>query len=355
MPENPLASVDLLPRVQSALDQFIQHRLPALADISADALILGESLHDYVRGGKRLRPAFAYWGYRSAGRPDCDQIIQAASSLEFLQACALIHDDVMDDSHVRRGKPALHKYFERLHQDSGWTGSAQLFGIGSAILVGDLALSWADEMLLLSGFDASLITRAKAMYDTMRSELMAGQYLDLLEQSRKGTSAESARNVIRYKSAKYSIERPLHIGAVLAGADDAHLKVLSDYGLAIGEAFQLRDDLLGVFGDAEVTGKPQGDDLREGKQTVLIAYAREHDDHATQKLLNDHLGQPDLQTQHIADLQDALHNTGAVSRIELDIETLTQQALAALSTDLIPDQTREALTHLAYLATQRTS
>lgn len=355
MQENPLSSVELLSRVQIALDEFITPRLTVLETTSPDSLVLGQSLHTYIQGGKRLRPAFAYWGYRSVGLPDCEAIIQAASSLEFLQACALIHDDVMDDSHVRRGKPAMHKHFEQLHRDAGWGGSAELFGIGTAILVGDLALSWADEMLLLSNFETSAINRAKAIYDTMRTELMAGQYLDLLEQSRKGTTADSARNVIRYKSAKYSIERPLHIGAALGGADESHMAVLSAYGLAIGEAFQLRDDLLGVFGQSDVTGKPQGDDLREGKQTVLIAYAREYDHQPTHTLLDEHLGNPNLNTSQLEDIHTALHETGAVARVESDIERLTHNALVALESDSIPTETRTALKHLAYLATQRTS
>ena len=355
MQDNPFDSVDLLARVQQVLDDFIAERMPALTQISADSAILAEALHTYIRGGKRLRPAFAYWGYRSVGHPDSDAIVHAAASLEFLQACALMHDDVMDASDMRRGMPAMHKHFEVTHKDQQWSGSSELFGIGAAILVGDLALSWADEMLLESTFESQVLKQAKDMYDVMRTELMAGQYLDLLEQSRQGTDAHAARNVIRYKSAKYSIERPLHIGALLGGASQDHLKVLSNYGLAIGEAFQLRDDLLGVFGEAHVTGKPQGDDLREGKQTVLIAYAREHADKDISVLLDSHLGKNDLDDQTLGALHAALHDSGAVQRIEDDIDRLTEQALTAISTSTIPAPAQSALTQLAYLATQRTA
>ena len=354
MEQNPLDENNFRDRVQSVLDDFVMKHQDALSVISRDTLALADSLNTLLAGGKRLRAAFAYWGYRSTGAPDDELIIRAASSLEFLQACALIHDDVMDGSDMRRGNLAVHKQFEKLHLDSQWQGSAVDFGAGSAILVGDLALSWADELLATSGLNPSAWLSAKVIYDIMRTELMAGQYLDLLEQSRRGTKVAAARNVIRFKSAKYTIERPLHMGAAIAQADKEHQEILSRFGLALGEAFQLRDDLLGVFGDSETTGKPSGDDLREGKQTVLIASALEVCPAEQISFITEHLGSSLISSEIIAEIQGILISSGAVDRIENEIESLTASALEAITTSKIDQESQVALGKLAVLATQRT-
>lgn len=355
MSQNPLDEQDLRVRIQAVLDEFVgTHRGP-LDEASPDASALCDSLLDLLSGGKRLRAAFAYWGYRSTGAPHNDGIIKAAASLELLQACALIHDDVMDGSDTRRGKPAIHRHFENVHNKASWQGSSAGFGVGAAILVGDLALSWADTLLCDAGLSSEELNRAKSVYDVMRSELMAGQYLDLLEQARQNTTPQQARNVIRYKSAKYTIERPLNLGAAIANADQAHQNVLTTYGLALGEAFQLRDDLLGVFGTPEQTGKPAGDDLREGKQTVLVATARGANKEAVNALLEQHLGDSQISSQNIELLQDALLSTGAVDEIEMQISRLTHEALDALDSPTIEPYAREALTKLAIMATQRNS
>jgi len=353
--QNPLDEQDLRLRIQEVLDEFVGIHRRALDEASTDASRLCNSLLDLLAGGKRLRPAFAYWGYRSTGAPHGEGIVRAAASLELLQACALIHDDVMDGSDTRRGKPAIHRQFEYLHDSEGWQGSSADFGIGAAILVGDLALSWADTLLCDSGLSAQELSRAKSIYDVMRTELMAGQYLDLLEQARQNTTALAARNVIRYKSAKYTIERPLNLGAAIANADQTHQDILTTYGLALGEAFQLRDDLLGVFGTPEQTGKPSGDDLREGKQTVLVATARAANIEAVNKLIDLHLGDPQISTHNIENLQAALMSTGAVDDVEQQISRLTQQSLEALDSPAIDPSARQALTQLAIMATQRNS
>jgi len=314
---------------------------------------LVDSLETLLKGGKRLRPAFAYWGFRSVGLDDNESIVRAATSLEFLQACALIHDDVMDDSDVRRGNPSAHKQFESLHTGNQWAGEPRSFGTGAAILIGDLALSWADELLGNSGLSHDEHRRAKRIYDVMRTELMAGQYLDLLEQVRGDTSRETALNVIRYKSAKYTIERPLHIGAAIAGASPAHQELLSEYGLALGEAFQLRDDVLGVFGDKIVTGKPAGDDLREGKQTMLIARARELASPAGLSTLTSLLGRKDLTDEQVCELQNVISDCGALAETEAHIDELTALSLDSLQSPLINDDAREALQLLAVMSTQR--
>ena len=353
MPIHPLDENDLRVRIQTTLDEFIAEHRTICKSVSPDVLPLVDSLELLLKGGKRLRPAFAYWGYRSVGAQDNENIVRAAASLEFLQACALIHDDVMDDSDVRRGNPAAHKQFETLHEANQWSGGAHHFGAGAAILIGDLALSWADELLGNSGLSSEEHRRAKKIYDVMRTELMAGQYLDLLEQVRGDTSHESARNVIRYKSAKYTIERPLHIGAAIAGATPAHQDLLSEYGLALGEAFQLRDDVLGVFGDKVVTGKPTGDDLREGKQTMLIARTRELISASELATLNSHLGRKDLDEDQISQLQSLISDCGALAEIEAQIDELTALSLDCLQNPLISADAREALQLLTVMSTQR--
>ncbi|MGA0003439.1 MAG: polyprenyl synthetase family protein, partial [Candidatus Nanopelagicales bacterium] len=352
---NPLDANGLRERIQTNLDDFVSEHRSLMIDVSPDTLPLLDSLVGLLVGGKRLRPAFAYWGFIAAGGQDSDEVVRACASLEFLQACALIHDDVMDASDTRRGKPAIHKQFESLHNSNSWNGSAKLFGEGSAILVGDLALSWADEMLLTSGLNNDQLIQAKAIYDIMRTELMCGQYLDLLEQVRGDITHERAEKVIRFKSAKYTIERPLHVGAAIAGADPKLSQVLSDYGLALGEAFQLRDDLLGVFGDSSVTGKPAGDDLREGKQTMLIAFANSNANPGDKKFLAEHLGTQDLGSDTITRLQNILVSCGAQDFVENRISDYLAKSLAALESLAKDSEAKSALTELAILATKRSA
>ncbi len=281
--------------------------------------------------------------------------MHAATSLEFLQACALIHDDVMDGSDTRRGLPAVHQRFAGHHRDAAWFGDSSGFGVGAAILLGDLCLSWADQILFTCGLPADAVRRAKPVYDEMRTELMAGQYLDLLEQARGGGSTERAMKVVNYKSAKYTIERPLHLGAALAGADEAVTRAYSDYGLPLGEAFQLRDDVLGVFGDPKETGKPAGDDLREGKRTVLIAKALEQASASQADFINEHLGDQALDAENIASLRSIIQETGALAAVEQHIEERLTQALAAAESPAIERDAQAILVGLALAATRRST
>ncbi|MEX1210560.1 MAG: polyprenyl synthetase family protein [Candidatus Nanopelagicales bacterium] len=350
---SPFDVEDVRPRVQKVLDDVIARQRQLLDGVSEDLDPLVEAASDLLRGGKRLRPAFCWWGYRGAGGADTESALQAAAALEFLQACALIHDDVMDGSDTRRGMPSAHHRFAMLHRGSEWLGSPEAFGVGAAILLGDMCLSWADEVLLTSGMPTAPLDRAKRVYDEMRTELMAGQYLDLLEQARGGGSVERAMTVVRYKSAKYTIERPLHMGATLAGADGAVLTAYSGYGLPLGEAFQLRDDVLGVFGDPAETGKPAGDDLREGKRTVLIATAMDRATPAQAAELRRRLGDPGLDADGVALLRCVISDTGALTHAEALIESLTDDALTALDAVDLHDPAREVLAGLAYAATRR--
>ena len=353
-PGSPLDAEDLRVRVQKRLDDFLAAQVPVLDDVSPDLAPLSDALLDLLRGGKRLRPAFAYWGWRGAGGADCEEAVTAATALELLQACALIHDDVMDGSDTRRGLPAAHRRFATLHRGNEWLGSSEGFGTGAAILLGDLCLSWADELLMSCGLPPRSVMRAKPVYDVMRTELMAGQYLDLLEQARGGGSATRAMRVVRFKAAKYTIERPLHLGAALADAPTELVVTYSGYGLPLGEAFQLRDDVLGVFGDPAETGKPAGDDLREGKRTVLVATAQEAASPAQAAVLRRRLGDPALDSDGVDELRGIIVDTGALRHVEALIEALTGQALRALASPYVDEPARDVLHGLAVAATSRT-
>lgn len=360
MPDHVLDLADLRDRVQCVVDTTLTNQGALLESVSSDLSEFTAALTALLSGGKRLRPAFCYWGWRGAkGAPDNspeldDAALRAAASLEFLQACALIHDDVMDGSDTRRGLPAAHRRFATVHRGAGWCGTSEDFGVGAAILLGDLCLSWADEILLTSGMPEASLRRAKAVYDEMRTELMAGQYLDLLEQARGGGSVERALRVVQYKSAKYTIERPLHIGAALAGADSAVFEAYTAFGLPLGEAFQLRDDVLGVFGDPQETGKPAGDDLREGKRTVLVALATERANQEQSLILRSHLGDPTLNPDGVAALREVIQSTDALADTEAMIDDLLNKALNAAQAEVIAEPTQEVLTALAYAATRRT-
>jgi geranylgeranyl diphosphate synthase type I len=341
-------------RVHDVLAAFLAEQSLALNRISADFGPVGDVLSAFLLdGGKRVRPTFAYWGYRGAGGFDGDEIVAAAASLELLHACALIHDDVMDGSDTRRGMPAVHRRFTRVHGQHAWQGSSESFGKSAAILLGNLCLVWAEQMLATSGMPPSALARARPIYDEMRVELMAGQYLDVLEQARGGGDMDRALRVARFKTAKYTIERPLHVGAALAGDDPAVRRTYTAYGLPLGEAFQLRDDVLGVFGDPEVTGKPAGDDLREGKRTALIAMTLRHANPAQCAVIERHLGDPYLDSSGIAALRDVIVGTGALDQVEALIERRTSEAISALTRGPLAADAAGVLEDLAVAATER--
>ncbi len=335
-------------RFDSELESFLVARRKELAAIDSSLAPVADALESFVlNGGKRMRPAFAYWGYRGCDGPDCPEVMAAITALELLHAGALIHDDVMDASDTRRGEPAVHRRFATRHAEQDWSGDPRRFGENAAILLGDLCLVWSDEMLNQSGVTPSRLAAARPYFDSMRTEVMAGQYLDVWAQASRDSSAAQASKVVRYKSAKYTVERPLLIGAALAGAAAEQLIAYSGYGLALGEAFQLRDDVLGVCGEESETGKPTGGDLREGKRTYLVAAAMESADESQRAAMDTLLGDPKLDDAGVRQLQEIISATGSLARTEERISSLTSQALAALeSADFDP----EAVTALRDLA-----
>jgi geranylgeranyl diphosphate synthase, type I len=343
--------------VQETLDDFLDAQGALLAPLGDDAARLLVQARTSVTGGKRFRAAFCYWGHRALAptpSPSADEaaLVRACSSLELLHASALVHDDYMDASDTRRGRPSSHRVLEAQHREAGWRGSPEQYGAAGAILLGDLLQAWADEMLRGSGFPVDRTLAALGLFDITRSEVIAGQFLDVSVQARGHASVETAMTVLRYKSAKYSIERPLHIGAALAGASAADLEALSAFGLPLGEAFQLRDDLLGVYGDPVTTGKPAGDDLVEGKRTVLVALALEGASTADAKLLDGALG-GQLTQSEVDRLRSVITDSGAQAKVEAMIADLCDTAVAALESAPIDASAREVLRLLASAATQR--
>ncbi len=360
---SPLDVADLRDRVQKSLAAFIAGRTAALDAIAEELGPVGERISEFLLdGGKRLRPAFCYWGWRGAGGDDIDEIVAAASSLELLHACALIHDDVMDGSDTRRGRPAVHRAFAALHRGEAWLGDPEGFGRSAAILLGDLCLIWADRMLNTSGLSAETLHRGASTYDEMRIELMAGQYLDVVEQAIGGAASgghrlsgvDRAMRVALYKTAKYTIERPLHLGGVLAGASPQLLAAYTAYGIPLGQAFQLRDDVLGVFGDPDETGKPAGDDLREGKRTALIAMALDRAGPDDAAVVRRHLGDPHLDVAGVEQLRSVIDRSGALAEVESLIARLTEEALMGLASAPVEGYAANVLESLAAAATSRT-
>jgi len=341
-------------RVDRALQAFVGQQRGVLLAAGDDLRPVAESIAGLLAGGKRLRPAFCYWGWRGAGGPDCPEIINAAAALELLHAGALIHDDLMDASDTRRGQPSLHRQFEARHTGHRWHGSAAAFGMGVAILLGDLLICWTDEMFHASGLPGDALRRGRPVLDRMRTEVFAGQYLDLLGQAAGDETVAGALRVVEFKTAKYTIERPLHLGAALAGAGGADLAAAyTGYGLPLGIAFQLRDDILGVFGDPAQTGKPAGDDVREGKRTVLLAIARSRATAAQARVIDRYLGDPLLDEAGTAEIRAAITGTGAVAECERMIGRHVSEAIAALEGAPMTGEAREALAELAVAATTR--
>ena len=341
--------------VQQALDGFLDEQAARLAPLGDDAARLLAEARVSVSGGKRFRAAFCYWGHRAVEPAPGDDraLVRACSALELLHASALVHDDYMDASDTRRGRPATHRTFGAEHRDDGWRGDPEQYGAAAAILLGDLLLGWSDEMLRRCGLPWDRVGPALDLFDQCRSEVITGQFLDVSVQARGRADVDTAMTVLRYKSAKYSIERPLHIGAALAGADEATLASLSSFGLPLGEAFQLRDDLLGVYGDPETTGKPAGDDLIEGKRTVLVALALDGAAPADATRLDAALGRR-LSRDEVEDLRGIIDGSGAHAQVEQVIGELARLAVAALDDAPIDETARRVLRELASAATQRT-
>ncbi|MGR2753567.1 polyprenyl synthetase family protein [Agromyces arachidis] len=364
----------LVDLVNERLEEFLADRATILRSIADDLDPLSAFSERFLSGGKRFRARFCHLGYEAVRGADGARgdaaasaeryaVVSASAALEVFHAAALVHDDLIDHSDTRRGAPSSHRVFEAQHRGAGWAGDPADYGRGTAILLGDLLLGWSDELLDegLATLPATAAARAARLeFNRMRTEVTVGQYLDILEERAWRTRPETdqrarAERVVVYKSAKYSIEAPLSIGGAIAGAGPAQLDALRAFGLPLGIAFQLRDDLLGVYGDPEVTGKPAGDDLREGKRTVLVAIARERMQPSERRVLDELLGDPELDDDQVRMLQRGIRDAGAVDALESVISANTDQAMAALAVAPIDPAAASGLADLARAVTRRVS
>lgn len=349
---------DVQERAREMLTGFVRDRCAEHVRGVPGAEFVTELLGEYVTGGKFVRSTFAYLGWLCGGTGDSDAALRAAASIELLHAFALLQDDVMDSAPMRRGRPAAHLRLADWHQAQGLAGDAGRFGESAAILLGDLCLVWAGQMLRESGLSAAALGRGWPYYDTLRGELAVGQFADLAHDARRRPAMTQVLDVIRRKSGNYTVRRPLELGAALAGCDAAVVRVLGVYGELVGEAFQLRDDLLGVFGRSAVTGKPNSGDLRELKATSVVVLACEMAT-ASQREQFDRLCARDQLTEaEIARWRGLIEETGAVTRIEQMIESRVATAWASLESAAVEGAplgtfVRTALRDLAISATDR--
>lgn len=343
-------------RVLAALRHHLDGRREVVAGVDDRVDRLAGLLSDFVLGGgKRMRPRFALAGWSAAVPEDAavpEEIITACAALELIQACALIHDDIVDASDTRRGHPTVHRSIEAAHAREGWSGDPARYGVSQAILVGDLALTWADEMFVTSGADPVALGRALGPWYAMKTEVLSGQMLDILAEASGATDELTPTRVNRYKTAAYTVERPLHIGAELAGAGPDTVAALRRLGVAVGQAFQLRDDMLGVYGDPQETGKPSGDDLREGKRTLLLARGIALAPAGDADFLLSVLG-TDLDAAELDRARRVLVDSGAVASVEAEIDTLTVRALDAIDSESVSEHGRVTLRALSEAATRR--
>ena len=348
--EAPPSLRTIADRVASRLDAVLTPELDRWTALDPD-------LHDpmaeirrlVLSGGKRLRPAFCQWGFVGAGGdPESPLIVDAGAAFELMHAFALFHDDVMDAAESRRGEPTTHTVFADRHAASGWAGESRRFGEGIAILIGDLAFVYADQLLA----DANPV--AWRIWNELRIELNVGQVLDILGSVSGVRDVAQAERICRYKSGKYTIERPLHLGVALAAPErfDELAAGLSAYGLPLGDAFQMRDDVMGAFGDATATGKPVGGDLREGKPTPLLARALAAAT-SVQRAVLDGVGRPGLDDGEVAAIQQVIVDTGALADLEATIVRLTDEAVAAIARVELTVEARDELVALADFVSQR--
>ncbi|MGN7970142.1 polyprenyl synthetase family protein [Microbacterium sp. 22296] len=357
MPTSP----EPIEAVSQRLDNFLTEQLLYAAALGPEAEMLTRSGASALRGGKRLRARFCLTGWECV-RPSVtgfdDAALAVATSLEVFHAAALVHDDLVDNSDTRRGQPAAHRALQSAHRAAGWTGDSDAFGRSGAILLGDLLVAWSDDLLEEGLRGSPTADETRRAYAQMRRDVTIGQFLDVAEESAytvhpDDTHAERALRVASYKSARYSIQQPLQIGAALGGAAPAQSDALGRFGHDVGMAFQLRDDVLGVFGDSAVTGKPVGDDLREGKRTVLVAYAREAVSPRERQAIDERLGDPALDTEQIGILQRTIVDSGALARTEELIAHYARRADLALAEAPLRADAVDELRALARAATDR--
>jgi geranylgeranyl diphosphate synthase type I len=359
--------------VSESLTEVLAAGRQSLESIGTDADLLGSVAATLIVGGKRFRARLAYWGWRAAlsdgdayaGNDDSiDSFVveRLATGLELFQTAALVHDDIIDNSDTRRGTQAAHRQFHSVHDDRNFVGDPVMYGTSSAILLGDLLLAWADDQFLSVALTIAPESQ-RAFRDelrTMRTDVTAGQFLDNHDSSAWRTfdqdaAVERAQRVVMYKAAKYSVEAPIILGSMVGNASASLISGLRAFALPLGIAFQLRDDVLGVFGDEAQTGKPAGDDLREGKRTVLVAMARRRADRSTLAMFDELIGDPSLSNEQVDTLRASISATGALDELEDLIERSREQALTSLDALRLDASVDRELRSMVDIITTRTS
>lgn len=330
--EAPYTALDATVAVSGVLAEYLDVRLREAVQVDqVFAREVARRVASFVqRGGRRFRTAFLWCGWRAVDDArDPGSLLRVGAALELLQGCALMHDDVMDGSPVRRGAPAMHADFARTHRAANMRGASETYATAAAVLAGDLALAWADDLLTDTALGSRHGRLLHAEWQAMRCEMVAGQYLDVHAQATGSSAADEAVRIATLKSALYTVARPLAMGASLAGADGPTLKALRSAGHCAGLAFQLRDDLLGAFGDPAVTGKPADEDLRGRKLTYLLAVAvrlasASDDADAVGALRPDDVPRSDAE---VARMRAAVERTGARAVVEAEIADLCSVSL----------------------------
>jgi geranylgeranyl diphosphate synthase type I len=340
---------ELAQAVESCLARIIDTEQSRWVDAHPDLGVVFDEIRGLaLGGGKRIRPAFCLLGALVSNGSQSSEVVRAGAALELLHAMALFHDDVIDGSLSRRGRETTHVRQTRLHRDSSWAGDASRFGDGVAILVGDLAYVLADQLM------EPMNARVRDVWSQMRIEVNIGQYLDVVGSARRDFTAATAARIALFKTAKYTVERPLHIGSLIADPSTGQptLDVLSGVGVLLGIAFQMRDDVLGVFGEPNVTGKPAGDDLRESKPTALVAAALSA---ATpeQRAVLGRIGSPDLDVDAIDAMRQVIVDTGALAETEARIRDLVDEAIEGLGALSLRDDVKTNFVDLAHAVAWR--
>jgi len=349
-PGAPSFLIELAARVENYLATLLAAEEARWVEVNPTLAVPFSEMRGLVlAGGKRLRPAFCYWGSIATGAdPSDERIVRTGAALELLHAFALFHDDIMDGSLTRRGVETTHVRHSALHKEQSLDGDATRYGDGVALLVGDLTYVYADDLM------ADTSREARAMWSELRLELNIGQFLDIVGSARRERRQAEAEQICRYKSGKYTIERPLQLGALVTSAPlpTGVLEQLSAIGLPLGDAFQMRDDILGVVGESSVTGKPAGDDLREGKPTPLLALTTKLASPTQQEVLNK-VGRPGISVSDIADIQEVIQQTGALQTMEDRITELTAESVSNLSGLALGNEAIEQFKALAHLVSWR--
>jgi geranylgeranyl diphosphate synthase, type I len=341
--------------IDVALADALDRALPRLEARHPALTPAADALRAFVADGKRIRPALLLLGYRAAGGGDVRDVHGPALALELLHTCALAHDDVIDRAPTRRGRPTIHRRFADEHREQSWAGDPDAFGEAVAILLGDLAFVHADELFLSAHVPPAQLLAGLARFTELREEVMAGQYLDLVAATSRATDRDLALQIATLKSGRYSVARPLEVGALLAGGPDDVVEVLGRFGDPLGRAFQVRDDLLGVFGEEAATGKSVASDLVEGKRTLLVAEAMARLDDGGRAVLEAGLGDPDLTPERAAELRQLLERCGARAAAEDYVDQAVADAVWALDGAPIDPDVAGTLRELAgYLGARAT-